>query len=174
MPKDRDSTGRDLTLKRTAKRWKGEKFASIYVQNGLNNAKKALIEAGYSKHTSSTRLLQDEDIKQEIEWQLDIVRSQYHTAREQKIDFLNDLIMRSFRGECSPDKSTVNAGAVLGAINILNKMQGHDAPPHYLSATHKTLPYAHSTTDVRRLILEQENQLKERLSLSIEGETSEE
>ena len=173
MPKDRDSTGRDLTLKRTAKRWKGEKFASIYVQNGLNNAKKALIEAGYSKHTSSTRLLQDEDIKQEIEWQLDIVRSQYHTAREQKITFLNDLIARSFRGECSPDKSTINAAAVLGAINILNRMQGHDEPPHYIEGQ-KTLPYAHSTTDVRQLILQQENQLKEKLSLTIEGETSDE
>ena len=168
-----DSTGRDITVKKKAKRWKGEKFAALYVNNGMLNARKCLIEAGYSPHTSSTKLLQDEDIQQEIEWQLDIVRSQYHAARQQKIDFLNDLIMRSFRGECSPDKSTVNAGAVLGAINILNKMQGHDTPPHYLEGQ-KSLPYSHSTTDVRKLILEQENQLKEKLALTIEGESSEE
>ena len=163
-PKLKDTLGRDRSLHNTSKRAKKEMFAHAYVNQGMLNVRKACETAGLSP-ASAYRTIRDEEVKELIEFELDIMRQKYWDMRVKKLNFLEDLIMRSFKGECSSDGKTINAAAILGAINLHNKMTGTEEPVHFLQGQ-KSEPYAHATTDVRRLILDQEEQLKAKLDNS--------
>lgn len=99
---------------------KQQLFVKNYIANGFN-ASKAAIDAGYSRKTAvkiGSENLQKPDVKRAIEEEKAKIANKIDITAEWKMSILKDIVVAEY------DKPSDR----LKAVEILNKMQGHDEP----------------------------------------------
>jgi len=97
-------------------------FARAYVANGCDNPKQSAITAGFAISTASqqaSKLLRRADVQSYINTHKTKMQQKFEITAEQKLRKLWEFV--EVGDEKTSDKIT--------AIVVMNRMQGHDAPP---------------------------------------------